>query len=72
MTSACDVGIIASAISRVSINAQTIARNAPPMSSTLGTSRNDHHVWTDWNSFTGMSTDYDKIKMLVFFVFLYT
>ena len=53
--------------SRVSVNAQTIARNAPRIHALI-TSRNDHHVWTDWNSFTGMSTD--MIKNAVFFVFL--
>ena len=53
--------------SRVSVNAQTIARNAPHIRALI-TSRNDHHVWTDWNLFTGMSTD--MIKNAVFFVFL--
>ena len=53
--------------SRVSVNAQTIARNAPRIRALI-TSRNDHHVWNDWNSFTGMSTE--MIKNAVFFVFL--
>ena len=53
--------------SRVSVDAQTIARNAPRIRALI-TSRNDHHVWTDWNSFTGMSTEI--IKNAVFFVFL--
>ena len=53
--------------SRVSVNAQTIGRNAPRIRALI-TSRNDHHVWTDWNSFTGMSTE--MIKNAVFFVFL--
>ena len=62
MTSACDIGIIASAI-----RAQTIARNAPRFRALI-TSRNDCHVWTDRNSFTGMSIE--MIKNAVFFVFL--
>ena len=47
--------------SRVSINAQTITRNARRIRALI-ISRNDRHVWTDWNSFTGMSTE--MIKML--------
>ena len=35
--------------SRVSVNAQTIARSAPHIRA-LTTTRNDRHVWTDWNS----------------------
>ena len=42
--------------SRISVNAQTIARNAPRIRALI-TSHNDRHVWTDWNSFTGMSTE---------------
>ena len=53
--------------SRVSVNAQTIPRNAPRIRALI-TSRNDRHVWTDRNSFTGMSTE--MIKNAVFFVFL--
>ena len=48
--------------SRVSVNAQTIARNAPRIRALI-TSRNDRHVWTDRNSFTVMSTEMIK-KML--------
>ena len=51
----------------VSINAQTIACNAPRIHALI-TSRNDRHVWTDRNSITGMSTE--MIKKAVFFVFL--
>ena len=43
------------------------ARNAPRILAPI-TSRNDRHVWTDRNSFTGMSTE--MIKNAVFFVFL--
>ena len=46
---------------RVSVNAQTIARNAPRFRALI-TSRNDRHVWTDQNSFTGINTE--MIKML--------
>ena len=53
--------------SRVRVNAQTIARNAPRIHALI-TSRNDRPVWTDRNSFTGMSTE--MIKNAVFFVFL--
>ena len=53
--------------SRVSVNAQTIARNASRIRALI-TSRNDRHVWTDQNLFTGMSTE--MIKNCVFFVFL--
>ena len=53
--------------SRISVNAQTIARNAPRIRALI-TSRNDRYVWTDQNSFTGMSTE--MIKNGVFFVFL--
>ena len=52
--------------SRVSVNTQTIARNAPRIRAFI-TSRNDRHVWTDRNSLTGMSTE--MIKNAVFFVF---
>ena len=52
---------------RVSINAQTIVHNAPRIRALI-TSRNDRHVWTDRNSFTGMSTE--MIKNAVFFVLL--
>ena len=45
--------------SRVSVNAQTIACNAPRIRALI-TSRNDRHVWTDQNSFTGMSTEMIK------------
>ena len=55
--------------SRVSVNAQTIARNAPRIRALI-TSRNDRHVWTDWNSVTGMSTEMTRIKNAVFFVLL--
>ena len=53
--------------SRVSVDAQTIARNAPRIRALI-TSRNDRHVWPDRNSFTGMSTE--MTKNAVFFVFL--
>ena len=53
--------------SRISVNAQTIACNAPRIRALI-TSRNDRHVWTHRNSFTGMSTK--MIKNAVFFVFL--
>ena len=53
--------------SRVRVNAQTIAINAPRIRELI-TSRNDRHVWTDQTSFTGMSTE--MIKNAVFFVFL--
>ena len=46
--------------SRVSVNAQTIARNAPRIRALI-TLRNDRHVWTDRNSFTGMTTEMIKI-----------
>ena len=46
----------------LSVNAQTIAHNAPRIRALI-TSRNDRHVWTDRNSFTGMSTEMIK-KML--------
>ena len=49
--------------SSVSVNAQTIACNAPHIRALI-TSRNDHHVWTDRNSFTGMSTE--MIKSMLF------
>ena len=52
---------------RISVNAQTIARNAPRIRALI-TSRNDRHVCTDQNSFTGMSTE--MTKNAVFFVFL--
>ena len=45
----------------VSVNAQTIAHNAPRIRALI-TSRNDYHVRTDRNSFTGMSKE--MIKML--------
>ena len=45
--------------SRVSVNTQTIVRNAPSIRALI-TSRNDRHVWTDWNSFTGMNTEIFK------------
>ena len=51
----------------VSVNAQTIARNAPRIRALI-TSRNDRHVWTDRNSFTEMSTEMKKNA--VFFMFL--
>ena len=53
--------------SRISVNAQTIGRNTPRIRALI-TSCNDRHVWTDRNSFTGMSTE--MIKSAVFFVFL--
>ena len=53
--------------SRVSVNAQTITRNAPRIRALI-TSRNDCQVWPDRNSFTGMSTE--MTKNVVFFVFL--
>ena len=45
--------------SRVSVNAQTIPRNAPRIRALI-TSRNDRHVWTDRNLFIGMSTEMIK------------
>ena len=48
--------------SSVSLNAQTIAHNAPRIRALI-TSRNDRNIWTDRNSFTGMSTEMIK-KML--------
>ena len=51
---------------RVSVNAQTIARNAPRFRALI-TSRNDRHVWTDRNSFTGIGTE--MIKMLFYSCF---
>ena len=51
---------------RVSVNAQTIARNAPRIRALI-TSRDDRHVWTDRNSFTGISTE--MIKMLFYLCF---
>ena len=53
--------------SRISLNAQTIARNAPHIRALI-TSRNDCQVWPDRNSFTGMSTE--MTKNVVFFKFL--
>ena len=53
--------------SRVSVNEQIIARNAPRIRALI-TSRNDRHFWTDRNSFTGMCSE--MIKNAVFFVFL--
>ena len=50
----------------VSVNAQTIARNAPRFRALI-TSRNDRHVRTDRNSFTGISTE--MIKMLFYSCF---
>ena len=50
----------------VSVNAQTIARNAPRIRALI-TSCNDRHVWTDRNSFTGISTE--MIKMLFYSCF---
>ena len=52
--------------SRVRVNAQTITRNAPRICALI-TSRNDRHVWTDRNSFTGISTE--MIKMLFYLCF---
>ena len=51
---------------RVSVNAQTIARNAPRIRALI-TSHSDRHVWTDRNSFTGISTE--MIKMLFYSCF---
>ena len=52
--------------SNVSVNAQTITCNAPRIRALI-TSHNDRHIWTDRNSFTGMSIE--MIKNAVFFVF---
>ena len=59
MTSACDVALLRARFARK--HKRTIARNAPRIRALI-TSRNDCHVWTDRNSFSGMSTD--MIKML--------